>query len=139
VHCGASRLTQALAVNKKRVTLVVALVTVLALSTVAVAFWAQHMAYSEMPYNATKAGLISLEMKIQAFHLDTHALPHTLQDLVAPGDFKGWLGPYAKERDTLDVWGRPIGYEALDPAKPKFRLYVSPHNGSPAMSETYEP
>ncbi len=95
------------------------------------------MAYSDTPYDATKAQLMTLEMKIRAFHLDTHSLPRTLKDLVVQADVNNWRGPYAKEREIFDVWGHPIGYEVIDPAKPKFRLFTAGPKG--VLSKTYEP
>ncbi len=97
------------------------------------------MAYSEAPYNPTKAQLMSLQLAIRAFYVDTHSLPHTLQDLVVPGVSNDWHGPYATERNLLNVYGQRFGYETIDPAKPKFRLFTSNLNGSSPISETYEP
>ena len=125
--------------KRRLVRIVRVFVSTLALSAIAILARAYYVAHSEMPYNAAKAGILSLEMKIQAFHIDTHALPRTLQDLLAPGNFEGWNGPYAKERDIVDPWGRPISYELLDPTRPAFRLGASPHNNTPGISETYEP
>jgi hypothetical protein len=125
-------------VNRKRAQIFWVFVA-LAVGCAAFLMWARHMAYSETPYNPNKVQLMSLELAIRAFNLDTHSLPHTLQDLVVPGDFNNWHGPYAKERNLLNVFGQPFGYEPIDSAKPKFRLFTSGPNGASPISETYEP
>src|SRR3954470_16740983 len=104
-------------------TLIVRLVIIFAAACVALVLLARRMPYMDTPYDATKSQVISLEMKIRAFHLDTHALPRTLKDLVAQNGIENWRGPYAKEREIFDAWGHPVGYEAIDTTGPRFRLF----------------
>lgn len=93
----------------------------------------------ERPFDRTHAQLMALEMKIQAYVLDTHSLPRTLQDLIAASDIQNWNGPYARPIDIVDTCDRPIAYEALDTAKQSFRLTAAAHGKTPATSELYEP
>lgn len=64
-------------------------------------------------YNAGKAQLQSLGMKIETFALDNGNPPQRLEDLVrAPGGTGMWNGPYAKDSDLKDPYGNAFGYKA---------------------------
>lgn len=64
-------------------------------------------------YNAGKAQLHSLEMKVQAYSLDNGSLPQSLNDLVTrPGNAANWNGPYAKPVDIKDPFDHPFIYKA---------------------------
>lgn len=64
-------------------------------------------------YNAGKAQLQSLSMKIENYALDNGNPPQSLQDLVsAPGGASMWNGPYAKESDLKDPFGHAFGYKS---------------------------
>lgn len=57
------------------------------------------------------SGVADLSGKIEMFEGDTGALPQRLEDLVkAPGNARGWLGPYAKESALKDPWNTPYDY-----------------------------
>jgi general secretion pathway protein G len=125
--------------NVKRRQVFGALAAVLLVGFAALSVWARHIAFSDTPYNATKAQLASLEMKLRVFHLDTQTLPKNLQGLLASDGSQNWRGPYAKSTDLTDPWGRAIQYEAIDATKPRFRLSVLETTNSPSYSVTYEP
>ena len=62
-------------------------------------------------FNLAKTQIANLSADIEQFELDTGALPQRLDDLVKePGNAKGWLGPYAKEKDLKDPWNTAIEY-----------------------------
>lgn len=64
-------------------------------------------------YNAGKAAVHSMEMKVQAFILDNGSPPQALNDLVTrPGNASNWNGPYAKPGDLNDPFGHPFQYKA---------------------------
>lgn len=64
-------------------------------------------------YKAGKAGVHSLEMKVQAYMLDNGAAPASINDLVVrPGNASNWTGPYAKESDLKDPFQHPYQYKA---------------------------
>lgn len=53
----------------------------------------------------------SLVGKIEQYQLDNSGAPATLEDLVRqPSGSRTWLGPYAKESELKDPWGRPFQY-----------------------------
>lgn len=63
-------------------------------------------------YNAGKAQLHSLEMKVQAYSLDNGSLPQSLNDLITrPGNAANWSGPYAKPVDIKDPFDHPFQYK----------------------------
>ena len=125
--------------NVKRIQVLSGLVVVLIGGFLALSMWARHVGLSDTHYNATRAQLASLEMKVRAFHLDTHTLPKNLQGLLTPDGSSNWQGPYAKSNELKDPWGYAIQYEALDPTKPRFRLSAEGPSGSSPLSVTYEP
>ena len=62
-------------------------------------------------FNLAKTQISSLAADVEQFELDTGALPQRLDDLVKePGGAKGWLGPYAREKDLKDPWNTPIEF-----------------------------
>lgn len=62
-------------------------------------------------FNAAKAQLQSLGMKIEAYALDNGRPPQRLEDLVQrPADARNWNGPYARESDLRDPWGNAFVY-----------------------------
>jgi general secretion pathway protein G len=62
-------------------------------------------------FNLAKTQIASLAGDVEQFELDTGGLPQRLEDLVKePGGAKGWLGPYAKDKDLKDPWNTPIEY-----------------------------
>lgn len=53
----------------------------------------------------------SLVGKIEQYQLDNGGAPSVLEDLVRqPSGSRTWLGPYAKESELKDPWGRPFQY-----------------------------
>lgn len=51
--------------------------------------------------------------KIEAYVMDVGTAPNSLSDLVRePSGVSGWLGPYAREGDLKDPWGREFQYSA---------------------------
>ena len=68
--------------------------------------------FNQGKYNAGKAAVHSLDMKVQAYMLDNGAAPASLNDLVArPGSAANWNGPYAKPGDLNDPFNHPFGYK----------------------------
>ena len=64
-------------------------------------------------YNAGKAQVQSLAMKVEAYALDNGGPPSRLEDLVTkPGGAANWSGPYAKASDLKDPFGHAFGYKA---------------------------
>jgi general secretion pathway protein G len=62
-------------------------------------------------FNAARAQVQSLSMKIEAYALDNGRPPQRLEDLVRrPGDARNWNGPYARESDLRDPWGNEFVY-----------------------------
>jgi general secretion pathway protein G len=62
-------------------------------------------------FNAAKAHVSSLSMKIEAYALDNGSPPQRLEDLVRrPGDARNWNGPYARESDLKDPWQNAFVY-----------------------------
>lgn len=62
-------------------------------------------------WQLAKSQVQTLSAKIESYELDNGGVPQQLQDLVAkPGNASSWLGPYAKEADIKDPWGKPFEY-----------------------------
>ena len=63
-------------------------------------------------YRLAQSNVVTLAAKVEAYQMDTGALPQRLEDLVtAPGNAKGWLGPYVRNKDALrDPWGTEYAY-----------------------------
>lgn len=86
-------------------------------------------------YNAGKAALQSLSMKIENYALDNGNPPDNLQALVsAPGGASMWIGPYAKESDLNDPFGNEYGYKAPGDHG-TFDLIFYGQDGKPGGSE----
>ncbi len=63
-------------------------------------------------YNAGKAQVQSLAMKVEAYALDNGGPPPRLEDLVTrPGGAGNWTGPYAKASDMKDPFGHAFAYK----------------------------
>ena len=73
--------------------------------------WAQHLANWEKPFNPLNAQLAALEMKIEAYQIDTGQLPRNLADLLSSNGVAKWDGPYAKDADIYDLRGNRIEYQ----------------------------
>jgi general secretion pathway protein G len=57
------------------------------------------------------SSITRLSMSVENFYLDTGSKPDSLEELVdAPGDAKGWNGPYIKRALLKDPWGREWVY-----------------------------
>ena len=68
--------------------------------------------FNQGKYNAGKAAVHSLDMKIQAYMLDNGGAPANLNDLaVRPSNAANWNGPYAKPGDLNDPFNHPFGYK----------------------------
>lgn len=62
-------------------------------------------------FNAAKAQVQSLSMKVEAYALDNGSPPQRLEDLARrPGDARNWAGPYARESELKDPWGNDFLY-----------------------------
>lgn len=69
--------------------------------------------FNQGKYNAGKAAVHSMEMKVQAYILDNGGAPANLNDLVTrPGSAGNWNGPYARPGDLNDPFGHPFQYKA---------------------------
>jgi general secretion pathway protein G len=63
--------------------------------------------------NLAKAQIQTLVGKIEQYQLDNGSVPTSLDDLFRqPSGSRTWLGPYAKESDTKDPWGRAFQFAA---------------------------
>ena len=64
-------------------------------------------------WQLAKSQVQTLAAKIESYELDNGGPPGQLQDLVSqPGGADSWLGPYAKEAELKDAWGRVFEYRA---------------------------
>lgn len=64
-------------------------------------------------YNAGKAKIQTLALKIENYTLDNGSPPQRLEDLVTkPGNASNWNGPYAKASDIKDPFGNNFQYKA---------------------------
>lgn len=51
--------------------------------------------------------------KVESYVMDVGSAPNSLSDLVRqPSGANGWLGPYAREGDLKDPWGREFQFSA---------------------------
>lgn len=83
-------------------------------------------------YNAGKAQLQSLSMKIENFALDNGNPPANLRELVSsPGGAAMWNGPYAKESDLKDPFGHEFGYKTPGDHGDTFDLIFYGKDGRP--------
>jgi hypothetical protein len=82
----------------------------------AIGVWrATHCTYA---YDRVRSNLSSLDMKIQAFSIDTNQWPHNLRALVEDDGTPGWRGPYASANDLKDPWGGDVQYVVKDGGAP---------------------
>ena len=64
-------------------------------------------------WQLAKSQVQTLAAKIESYELDNGGPPSQLQDLVSePSGADGWLGPYAKEAELKDPWGKVFEYRA---------------------------
>ncbi len=69
--------------------------------------------FNQGKYNAGKAAVHSMDMKVQAYMLDNGGQPGSLNDLVTrPGNATNWNGPYAKPGDLNDPFNHPFLYKS---------------------------
>lgn len=62
-------------------------------------------------WQLAKSQVQTIAAKIESYELDNGGPPGQLQDLVRePSGADGWLGPYAKEAELKDPWGRAFEY-----------------------------
>lgn len=62
-------------------------------------------------WKLTQSRIQTLIGKIEIYQGDMKSVPQSLEDLVRqPSGVGGWLGPYAKEAELKDEWGRPLVY-----------------------------
>jgi general secretion pathway protein G len=102
--------------------LTVALVSLIAMGAAGL-FAVQRLHDRGCRYDARKVQLAGLELKIEAYQLDTGHLPASLNSLLV-SDSPGWNGPYAKAPDRADPWGNPIVYEVINASKRSFTLTI---------------
>jgi len=82
-------------------------------------------------WQLAKSQVQTLAAKIESYELDTGGVPQQLQDLVAqPNGVSSWLGPYAKEADIKDPWGKPFEYR-VPGQRGKFDLISLGADGKP--------
>lgn len=87
--------------------IVVALIAVIAGMVANQVFGGQDKA----KWNLTRTQIQTLAGKIEQYQLDNGGVPSSLEDLVRqPSGANSWLGPYAKEADLKDQWGKPLNY-----------------------------
>jgi general secretion pathway protein G len=64
-------------------------------------------------YRLAQTQIQTLGAKVESFVMDVGTAPNSLSDLVRqPSGASGWLGPYAREGDIKDPWGREFQYSA---------------------------
>ena len=64
-------------------------------------------------WQATKTKTQTVSTKVESYAMDVGRPPEQLQDLVSnPGNADNWAGPYAKESELKDAWGRAFEYKA---------------------------
>ena len=62
-------------------------------------------------WQLAKSSIQTLAAKIESYELDNGQVPAQLRDLsVQPSGAGSWLGPYAKETELKDPWGRAFDY-----------------------------
>jgi general secretion pathway protein G len=62
-------------------------------------------------WQLAKSQVQTLAAKIESYELDNGGPPSQLQDMVSqPSGADSWLGPYAKEAELKDPWGKPFEY-----------------------------
>lgn len=63
-------------------------------------------------YGSGKAQVQALAGKVEGYALDNGTPPSRLEDLVTrPGNAPNWQGPYARESDLTDPFGRSFQYK----------------------------
>ncbi|GJM10124.1 MAG: type II secretion system protein GspG [Lysobacteraceae bacterium] len=61
--------------------------------------------------DAARTAVQQLSMFVENYYLDNGSPPDNLEALVRqPGNADNWSGPYAKESQLKDPWGRPYQY-----------------------------
>ena len=72
---------------------------------------------------------------LELFASDTHRYPSQAEGLAAltrkPGDLADWEGPYLKESQLNDPWGRPLQYTAPKDAAERPRVGTYGADGRP--------
>ena len=64
-------------------------------------------------YRIAQTQIQTLGGKVEAYVMDVGSAPSSLSDLVRqPSGASGWLGPYAREGDIKDPWGREFQFSA---------------------------
>ncbi|UXI67790.1 type II secretion system major pseudopilin GspG [Tahibacter amnicola] len=62
---------------------------------------------------AGKAQVAKIAMNVESYAMDNGSPPAKLEDLVTrPGNASGWKGPYGKESDLKDPFGKAFGYKS---------------------------
>lgn len=77
-------------------------------------------------YNAARAHVAALSIKVEAFWRDTHQWPLSLQSLLADDGTPNWHGPYANlsdVRDLCDSGGGEIEYTLHSDAPPSLATH----------------
>lgn len=64
-------------------------------------------------WQASKTKVSSVSAKVESYALDVGRPPEQLKDLISkPGNAENWAGPYARDSDLKDGWGREFEYKA---------------------------
>ena len=64
-------------------------------------------------WEAGKAKVKMLALKVDSYALDNGSAPSRLEDLISkPGSAPNWRGPYGAESDLKDPFGHAFGYKA---------------------------
>jgi len=68
--------------------------------------------------DSTKLAMGNIDQKLQMYRIHNNKYPTTDQSLnalmTAPGDAKGWRGPYIEANKLVDPWDQPFTYECSD-------------------------
>ena len=108
--------------------IVVALIAVIAGLVANQVFGGQDRAKASL----TRTQIQTLTGKIEQYQLDNGNLPGSLSDLVRqPSGSSTWLGPYAKEADIKDQWGKDFQYSAGGEGDAGYSLISLGKDGKP--------
>lgn len=108
--------------------IVVALIAVIAGLVANQVFGGQDRAKASL----TRTQIETLTGKIEQYQLDNGGLPGSLSDLVRqPSGSATWLGPYARESDLKDQWGREFQYSEGGEGEAGYSLVSLGKDGKP--------
>lgn len=108
--------------------LTIAIISALSLLGVVSIFFMIHVVTTGSHDSHTKQTisrhrLIKLDQAIAEYRLDTGYFPVALIDLAIDSQAPMWMGPYIKEKEVTDPWGKKYHYQFLQHAE-GYQLYT---------------